>query len=844
MPADLAGDAQRGLVAFLQRAHQGAVAAVGIAGAERLERPVRRTRQGQRDRLGPGRIVAGELAQPLAQRARHPGQRARVVGVLHQQVQQRRHLAAGLELRAVGDGRVEQAQQQREAVVQVMQPGLEAGLQRLRQHVQPLDLARDTEQAPAVVAGHAVGLRAGDRRQMQRGLVEHAQHIAERLVALACADAGELAREQLAQVLDQAPVLGREPLAQRLGALAQRLQVVGHAEAAAGVAERMHQCALEHPRCLRRALHRQRHRRADHALPDQQPVQHLQHRRAARGQRLQRQPRQPHAVLGPLGVAAEPEQVLRRAAGDHPTPAGQVGRVERARQQRGGVDLAVGQHPGVGAGRAGLHRQVGVDAAASPGHPGQAAGQHLPAAGAVRHRVDPHHHRARLEPAGMPDRQLGGTRGHHQRVRGAVGVDACLPLAQRLRRELAGHHRREAARHRAGREGRHDQVVAQPRAGRLPDAGLAAPPAGVRRQLQGLAQQPVGDAGPEGTQARALEHAGAGRVGQHQLAGAHRLHQAGHAQRRVRAQLQRVEPLVVDPAQQHMHLLQPAERLQIEPVAAHRQVRALHQRDAEVAGQEDMLEVGLVARPRRQQRDARVRPGRAVAQQALDHRAEGRGHPLHLQRAEGLGKLLADDQPVLQQIAQARGRLGALADHPPAAVGRARQVEGHHMQPAVARRAHAVHRPQVLRMRQHQRGRQQAVMQQVLRAVEIGQRRVEQPRALAHAGLDVAPLVGRDQQRQQLQRPGACALAAFGIDVVGRAVLAHPALHPRQARGQIQPAGHAVGLEEAFPHRRQAGGGRRGSGSDEHPAQLVMMSGRSGQRRCGGQKGRPGRLVG
>ncbi len=167
-------------------------------------------------------------------------------------------------------------------------------------------------------------------------------------------------------------------------------------------------------------------------------------------------------------------------------------------------------------------------------------------------------------------------------------------------------------------------------------------------------------------------------------------------------------------------------------------------------------------------------------------------------------QLLRDDEPVFQQVAQARRRLQALRQHPPAALRAARQVECGHMHEDAAGRHQSVHGPQVLRMRKHQRGRQHGLAQQCLRAVDVGQRGVEQPCALRHPGLDGGPLVRGHDERQQLQRPGVRGVAAFGVHVVGRAVFAHTALHACCARrelGAVERCARAQRAQERLPRR-------------------------------------------
>jgi hypothetical protein len=55
-----------------------------------------------------------------------------------------------------------------------------------------------------------------------------------------------------------------------------------------------------------------------------------------------------------------------------------------------------------------------------------------------------------------------------------------------------------------------------------------------------------------------------------------------------------------------------------------------------------------------------------------------------MQVAELLGKNAANDGPVLERITRTGGRLRAVGNHPPAAVGRAREIGGVEVQVGVA----------------------------------------------------------------------------------------------------------------------------------------------------------------
>ena len=108
-------------------------------------------------------------------------------------------------------------------------------------------------------------------------------------------------------------------------------------------------------------------------------------------------------------------------------------------------------------------------------------------------------------------------------------------------------------------------------------------------------------AGRKPSQRPGLEHAAAERVGDDHVAGARGLEQAGDAERRIAAQFERIAVVVVEAAQDRVHALQAAQRLEVDGVAAHGQVLPLDEREAEVAREIGVLEIGLVVRPRRQQ---------------------------------------------------------------------------------------------------------------------------------------------------------------------------------------------------------------------------------------------------
>ncbi|MCY1413305.1 hypothetical protein D9M71_287330 [compost metagenome] len=198
-----------------------------------------------------------------------------------------------------------------------------------------------------------------------------------------------------------------------------------------------------------------------------------------------------------------------------------------------------------------------------------------------------------------------------------------------------------------------------------------------------------------------------------------------------------------------MDALQAAQGLEVEGGVAHRQVMALHQRETELAREVEVLEIGLVEAPRRQQHhQGRLAIAGGLADQGFLQGAEVAGQVLHPQVAVELGQGAGDDLPVLQGVAGAGGRLGAVGQHMPATVGVAGQVHRVAVQEDAAGRLDALAGPEEVGMAEDQLAGQEPLGQQLLLAVKVGQHGVEQARALRHAGGDGLPLLGREQVGQ------------------------------------------------------------------------------------------------
>ena len=725
-----------------------------------------------------------------------------------------------------GDGAVEQRDHRLEADRVVQAAGVQAQPQGACERGDAFDVAANREQAPAAVAHHAVGLGARDGREQFARALQRGQCLGGAVFGVG-RQGGAVARKSGFGALDQVPVFGRQAFAHLRGGRLERAQVEAHAVALA-VERRTgrgreggHERAGEHAGRLLGRWHVGQHQGVL-LCGGRQPGQQRLRGGLFAAQVVEHDLREAHRVFGAFGVAAEPEQVFCRAAGDGAFLVRQRQGAGRVLQQAGVVHRAVGEHPAVGAAATALHAGHELPARRQP-H--QATGQHAPALRAVGQGEHAQHGGARRDgpepggcrvgrggvivpgrcgrraaPLARPGGRLAqGQPGLHGVVVRVTG-HAARPFVQLTRAQALAHCGFQAR----ARVGGLDHAVFE-QGQHLAQRGVfAAPPGGQRGQGEFFAQQVAADGGQKTQQRTRLQGGRARRVGQQQVAGAQHLQQAGHAQGRVGAHLQRVQPFVVHAFDERVHRLQAAEGLEVQALVAHRQVVALDQREAQVARQIGVFEIGFVVGAGREQRDTGVLALGRQGFEAVHQRAVAGGQALHFHAGKSLGELARDGNAVFQQVTQAGRRLRALAHHPPAAVGAVGQIEGDDVQPGVTRRANTLHGTQVTGVALHQRSRQQGLFQQFLRAVQVGHHGVEQARALQHAGFDLCPVFGRHDGGEQVQRPGALqAFGAVGVDVVGDAVVADL---PLQVVGAAVEVGQSLGahvLEELRPVWRQ-----------------------------------------
>ena len=154
-----------------------------------------------------------------------------------------------------------------------------------------------------------------------------------------------------------------------------------------------------------------------------------------------------------------------------------------------------------------------------------------------------------------------------------------------------------------------------------------------------------------------------------------------------------IEKVVVEPAVDDVDPLRSPGGPEEDLIVLHEQVLPEDQLDAHVPGQEAMLEVGRVVRPRREQDDR----GRVVGPRRRD-RAEGLPEvsriildPPHAALLEELGKHLLHHHPVLDHVADPGGAAAVVLEDQELAAGVADQVGADDVHVLLARRAEADH---------------------------------------------------------------------------------------------------------------------------------------------------------
>ena len=277
------------------------------------------------------------------------GARIGVVG--QQQVQHRRALQRREVARAVGDRAVADLQQRLQNRPFLFVHLDQGAAQQARGVRGALEPPPEVQKMPLRAANHVLFHQAAERRQHHDGVIDQRQGIGQAFVI------GKWAPVKiLLQVRDDAPRFEGQVIPHRGRHAVQGAEHGAHAVGGLRVEQDCQQRLRPRSQALR--LFPWRRQMAE--PPRRQGAK--QHREGRAGLQPgfvvepdQQAAQQPHQPLGALAVAADPEQVVSRAAGKIVAAAAQRNRLTGRRQQRQGVRLPLAQHPGILAAAIVLH---------------------------------------------------------------------------------------------------------------------------------------------------------------------------------------------------------------------------------------------------------------------------------------------------------------------------------------------------------------------------------------------------------------------------------------------------------------------------------------------------------
>src|SRR5262249_54722638 len=177
---------------------------------------------------------------------------------------------------------------------------------------------------------------------------------------------------------------------------------------------------------------------------------------------------------------------------------------------------------------------------------------------------------------------------------------------------------------------------------------------------------------------------------------------------RTRVKLERIGEAGVQPPHQYFGALEAGHRADEDAIVAHGQILAFDQQEAEIARKISVLEISLIHGPGREHADPRIilpiKRGK-LGLKSLEERRQA----LDLEPGIPLGHGARQRGGFSERIPGARGRLGAVAEPPPMAIGRPPDIYGINPQMRAACRRDPDQRPQEFRIARDDDRRQPAL---------------------------------------------------------------------------------------------------------------------------------------
>ncbi len=258
-----------------------------------------------------------------------------------------------------------------------------------------------------------------------------------------------------------------------------------------------------------------------------------------------------------------------------------------------------------------------------------------------------------------------------------------------------------------------------------------------------------------------------------------------------------------------MHALWPPRRAHVHGVVLDEEVLSLDQFDAHLLGEERVLVVRRVVRPRGQHRDGgHLLAGRRDGAQVLEQQVR-----IVLDRADRLGGEELGKEPhhhlaVLEHVRHARGNAQVVLENVVLALARPDDVDAGDVRVDAARHVHADHLAPELRIAEDALARQTPGFEDGLVVVDVVQEQVQRVHALREATLEELPVLGGDDPRDDVERDQALGAVAVAVDGEGDAHAVKGALglvallRDARRRGPVEPAGKG----QVMAPRRPVGG--------------------------------------
>ena len=181
-----------------------------------------------------------------------------------------------------------------------------------------------------------------------------------------------------------------------------------------------------------------------------------------------------------------------------------------------------------------------------------------------------------------------------------------------------------------------------------------------------------------------------------------------------------------------------------------KQIGALDQLHAHLAGEEGMFEVGAVKQPRRQHHHARV-IHRAGGLQRRQQQARVVIDGRNALGREQLGEQTHHHLAVFQHVADAAGRAQVVFEHVIGAVAVAHQVDSGDVRIQVTVQIQTLHGDLVALVGQHLLGGNDSGLDDPLVVIEVGEEHVQRLDPLNTATLDNAPLASGNAARNDVE---------------------------------------------------------------------------------------------